>query len=236
MKYCKICGKKIYGRNVTCGSSDCLKKARQIAQKIGRDNCNKKHITKEKLYELYVVQNKSRKEVAEIINFSEANVKKILKTYNIYKGIGNRDIHTKKTKELKYGNANYNNIKKTQETNIKKIGYKTNLVIGSSIKSVSKNEIKWLDDMGVPNDKNHRQVMIENYKVDGYKDGVVYEFLGDFWHGNPTKYNTTDINPRLKVTYGELYIKTMKRFEDLKKKGYIVKYIWESDYKKNPLN
>ena len=40
-----------------------------------------------------------------------------------------------------------------------------------------------------------RQVKIDGYIVDGYdsKTNTIYEFNGDFWHGNPNIYNLTDL-------------------------------------------
>ena len=72
------------------------------------------------------------------------------------------------------------------------------------------------------------------YKVDGWipDTNIVFEFLGDFWHGNPVKYKQTDINKCNKKEYGQLYYKTFKRFQDIKNKGYIIYYIWEYEYRK----
>lgn len=70
-------------------------------------------------------------------------------------------------------------------------------------------------------------------KVDGYdkKTNTVYEFLGDYYHGNPKIYNRNDINPTIKRFYGELYDDTLKKMNKVKSLGYNVKYIWENDWK-----
>ena len=70
-------------------------------------------------------------------------------------------------------------------------------------------------------------------KVDGYskKLNKIYEFHGDFWHGNPKIYNKDDINCFSKKTYYELYKNTIKRTKYLKNKGYIVEELWEYDWK-----
>ena len=99
---------------------------------------------------------------------------------------------------------------------------------------ISKPETEFLDYLKIPNDKFSRQVYIAGNKcVDGYdeKTNTVYEFLGDFWHGNPRKFNKTDINPIAKLSFGELYRKTFDMFYRLNSIGYSVKYIWESDWK-----
>ena len=90
-------------------------------------------------------------------------------------------------------------------------------------------ENKWLDDLSV----NNRQYKIENFKVDGFDPdtNTIYEFYGDFWHGNPKKYKPDDINQVNNTTFGELYEKTIEREEYLKSLGYKIVSIWESEYK-----
>lgn len=74
------------------------------------------------------------------------------------------------------------------------------------------------------------------FKVDGYdKDSnTIYEFLGDYFHGNLEKFN-----PLSKTYYGKtmeyLNEKTFDRLNIIKSLGYNVKYVWESDYLKNGL-
>jgi hypothetical protein len=58
----------------------------------------------------------------------------------------------------------------------------------------------------------------------------VYEFLGDYWHGNPKIYNKNDINTRVNKTFGQLYKETFTRFKKLRKLGYKIVYIWEKDF------
>ena len=86
--------------------------------------------------------------------------------------------------------------------------------------------------MGIPNTKSNRQVKIVNKKIDGYDTNTktVYEFLGDYWHGNPTKFHAFCINEQCKKSFGQLYIDTVNRLMLLKNNGYIVKYVWESDW------
>jgi len=97
---------------------------------------------------------------------------------------------------------------------------------------ISKPETEFLNYLEIPNTKENRQVKIGKKKVDGFKDGVIYEFLGDYWHGNPQKYNFYDLHPVCKKTYGQLYEETKTKFKKLRFLGYNVKYIWESDWKK----
>lgn len=106
-------------------------------------------------------------------------------------------------------------------------------------RSFSKNELIFLDYLKIPDNKKSRQFLILNKKVDGFdpKTNTVYEFLGDYWHGNPKIFNPNHINKRCKQSFKNLYNKTISRFIELKENGYNIKYIWESDWKifmKNP--
>ena len=82
-----------------------------------------------------------------------------------------------------------------------------------------------------------KEVLIDNkkYRFDGYceKNNTVYEFYGDFWHGNPKLYNSEYYHPLNKVKFGDLYNKTLSREELIKNNGYNLINIWESDYYKN---
>ena len=101
---------------------------------------------------------------------------------------------------------------------------------GSEI-SISKLEVKWLDLMCIKNE--FRQYKIGKYIVDGFDPltNTIYEFNGDFWHGNPKKYNPDEMHPILNRKYSYLYKKTLSKERNLIKKGYKVVSIWESDYK-----
>ena len=102
---------------------------------------------------------------------------------------------------------------------------------------ISKPEIEWLDKLAIPDDKDHRQVIIKInnkiYRVDGYspKTNTVYEFDGDFFHGNQSLYKKEDINPVTKTTFGKLYEKTCNKHRQIKEAGYNLITIWESDWK-----
>ena len=82
-----------------------------------------------------------------------------------------------------------------------------------------------------------KKIKIKNklYKPDGYyeKNNTIYEFYGDFWHGNPKLYNSEYYHPLNKVKFGDLYNKTLSREELIKNNGYNLINIWESDYYKN---
>jgi hypothetical protein len=71
-----------------------------------------------------------------------------------------------------------------------------------------------------------------NYTVDGFdeKTNTVYEYYGDFWHGNPEVFEAEKMNPITHTRYGELYDATMIREEAIKKAVYNLITIWENDY------
>jgi len=105
-------------------------------------------------------------------------------------------------------------------------------------KSVSIIEGRWLDFMGLPNDAEHRNVSIridgKLYRVDGYIPGsnIIYEFLGDYWHGNPSIYDRHQVHPITKKTYYSMFQETVKRIRTLRQHGFKVISIWEKSFVK----
>ena len=102
---------------------------------------------------------------------------------------------------------------------------------------ISTPEVEWLNSLNIPDDKHHRNCLL---KINGkrfYPDGfdpetnTIYEFNGDYYHGNPAIYDQNKINPTNYSTFGELYAKTLAKEQMLKDAGYNVISIWESDYK-----
>lgn len=64
-------------------------------------------------------------------------------------------------------------------------------------KSISSGETEWLDILDVPI-RNNTIKIFRTSKVDGLsKDKkIVYEFHGDYWHGNPNIYNHNEVNKK----------------------------------------
>ena len=95
--------------------------------------------------------------------------------------------------------------------------------------NISFKEIKWLDSLNI--ELINRQISIKinnkNYIVDALVNNAVYEFYGDYWHGNPEVYSSDQINKTLNKTFGELYQKTLLRENILKENGYIIISIFE---------
>jgi hypothetical protein len=71
------------------------------------------------------------------------------------------------------------------------------------------------------------------YKADGYckENNTIYEFHGDFWHGNPKIYNNQCINKVKNMSFGEIYQKTLEREQLIRDLGYNLVVMWENDWK-----
>ena len=102
--------------------------------------------------------------------------------------------------------------------------------------NISKKETAWLDSLNIPAENKQKKIRInDKYFLTDAADiinKIVWEFYGDFWHGNPIIYNPSRINKVRKLSFGELYSITMEREKILKDNGYKVISIWESDFKK----
>lgn len=72
------------------------------------------------------------------------------------------------------------------------------------------------------------------FKADGYchETNTVFEFHGDFWHGNPNVYPNNMIHPVKKLTMGAIYKKTLEREQAIRNAGYNLVVIWERDWVK----
>jgi hypothetical protein len=106
----------------------------------------------------------------------------------------------------------------------------------------SKISLEWLDFLkeSIPDIihiKNNPdgEYIIPNtrYKADGYseKEKTVFEFDGDYWHGNIDIYEPTRILLGGKTAL-QLYQRTLKKRKDIEKQGLKVVSVWESDWKR----
>jgi len=109
-------------------------------------------------------------------------------------------------------------------------------------KQYSKSQIQWLnfiqlkDNILIKHAENGNELSIPNtnYKSDGYceETNTIYEFHGDYWHGNPNKFISTEINKSTKTTFGELYQNTLEREQQIRDLGYNLVIMWEHDWNK----
>jgi len=73
------------------------------------------------------------------------------------------------------------------------------------------------------------------YYADGYDaiTNTIYEFHGDFWHGNPKIYPPEFTSKNHKKTMGERYADTIRKKETCLNLGYNYVEMWESDFINN---
>lgn len=106
-------------------------------------------------------------------------------------------------------------------------------------KRVSKPATEWLAAMAVldgthiQHGENGGEVRIAGtrWHADGYSAELnkVYEFHGDYYHGNPRRYPADQANKTCKRTMGELYDKTCKRRKVVEDLGYAYEELWEDE-------
>lgn len=102
-------------------------------------------------------------------------------------------------------------------------------------KSYSKKEKAWLDqiekDEGIILIRQYR-IPGTNYKADGYNSVTkeIKEFHGDYYHGNPKRFEPSGINKKIGLTYGELHQNTLEREKEIRKLGYKLDVMWEYDF------
>lgn len=100
----------------------------------------------------------------------------------------------------------------------------------------SKVEQAWLDSIGLPCDSTHRRVRLDlgtrSMIVDGFdpETNTVYEFHGDFWHGNPKVYSSVDFNQMTKCSFGDLYQRTKDIEKLIMSAGFNLVVCWESEF------
>lgn len=102
--------------------------------------------------------------------------------------------------------------------------------------NVSKKEIIWLNSLSVPDKFRNKKVSIcgKRYQFDAFDSDnkIIYEFYGDYWHGNPKIFNPEELNKHKKIKFSILYEKTLYRENYLKSLGFTFISIWESDFDK----
>ena len=78
---------------------------------------------------------------------------------------------------------------------------------------------------------------IKTYRINRYicdifvKDlNLIIEYNGDYWHCNPKKFSSEYYHPHKKKTAKEIWNEDKLRIDNLKKLGYNLEVIWESDF------
>ena len=109
-------------------------------------------------------------------------------------------------------------------------------------KKYSQGQIEWLNYLSsekypdirhiLNHDDGEYSIPNSRYHADGYSKATntVFEYHGDMFHGNPAIYEKDAINPISKITYGELYEKTIKKQRFCEESDYKYVFIWESEW------
>ena len=99
---------------------------------------------------------------------------------------------------------------------------------------ISKVGTEWINMIRINRPFLEMEYRIPNtrYIADGFDPitNTIYEFYGDYWHGNPKRYAPNEINIMTKCTMEELYEKTMIRKNKCIELGYKYVEIWESQW------
>lgn len=117
---------------------------------------------------------------------------------------------------------------------------------GAESNNYSQRGITWLKQKAketgtkIQHAENGKEFRIElghnsYYLADGYceETNTIFEFNGDYWHGNPSVYQPEEINKSTKTTFGELYQRTIEKEKMLKQMGFNVVSVWEKDWMKS---
>ena len=100
------------------------------------------------------------------------------------------------------------------------------------IGKISKISMEWINMIMI----NCPKLLLEyhipttRFYADGYdsETNTIYEFHGDYWHGNPTIYTSNIYNSTTKCTMGDLYQKTQDKKKRCIELGYNYVEIWEN--------
>lgn len=99
---------------------------------------------------------------------------------------------------------------------------------------ISKVGTEWINLIKVNHPLLQTEFRIPNtrYYADAFdpSTNTIYEFYGDYWHGNPKKYDSNVVNIITKCTMGELYERTIIRKNTCVELGYRFIEIWESQW------
>jgi hypothetical protein len=96
---------------------------------------------------------------------------------------------------------------------------------------------KWLDHLGIDRKLWQKRVYLydESFIIADAFDpetNTIYEFWGDYHHGNPNVHSHDTIHFLSKKPLGELYENTLKKIEKIEKSGFNLIQIWENEWDK----
>lgn len=94
-------------------------------------------------------------------------------------------------------------------------------------------ESQWLDSLNNKNLVRQYQLPENRHRtVDGYDPSThtVYQFHGDYWHGNLNRFDSNKVNHSSGKTMQELYDRTLIMDQQIRDWGYNLIVMWESDW------
>ena len=146
----------------------------------------------------------------------------------------------KATKLMRYGNISYNNMQKQMETCTKKYGAACYLDSPRAIKSNGKRISKFQRQTYDLVLQKYPDALLEEYLKDARCSVDIYipslkkaiECYGDYWHCNPSKYQSNYYNKSLHMTAKEKWDKDAIKTNKLMLGGYAVEIVWENSKKK----
>jgi len=106
-----------------------------------------------------------------------------------------------------------------------------------SMNGTSKSAKTWLDSLAIPHlqtfesPEGEFKIPGTRWKVDCYdsETNTVYEYHGTYWHGHPShpEYVENEKHPRVKMTWKELYDRTIERDAAIINLGYNLVVHWQ---------
>lgn len=99
---------------------------------------------------------------------------------------------------------------------------------------ISAGETEWLNSLAIPVENRNVWINVkgQRFNADALINATIYEYYGDYWHGNLTRFKPELINHKSKMTMQEHHDHTLEREDILREAGYVVVTMWESDWMK----
>lgn len=102
---------------------------------------------------------------------------------------------------------------------------------------ISNSSQEWLDSLSIPIENREIWIKLSDkrIKVDAYDPitNTIYEYWGNYWHGNPKIYDAEKKNSNNKKKFGDLYKETTSRISLIETAGYNLIQIWEDEWLKS---
>lgn len=191
-----------------------------------RDRCKSLDINHEK--DGYSISRKCPKCGKDVKTFSKD---KTIACRNHFKKLNGSQLCKPCSLSLQVGEGNPFYGKKHSKDTLIKIS-KVLTENPTKFSSSSKPEKKILEILQNLNFKAKKTFRIDKYICDIFVEelNLIIEYNGDYWHCNPKKYKEDFFHPHKKKTAKDIWIQDEIRIDNLKKLGYILEVIWESDF------